>query len=357
MKKRNSSFELLRLLCIVMIIVYHYATHGGYKKLDVDNLTNGRIFLQEMRMFGKACCSIFALITGYHMINSTVKYRKLISLYLMLYFYNFCGFLVMYSLGLLEITPGDDTLRHALIPTTWGSWYMVVYLMFSLLIPFVNPLLKSLSRQRYLTLLAVLMVMWSVLPTLTKGPDYIGALDFMFIMYSCGAFIRLHKREKISGVVLFLAFTISTMVLILSVLWYDLRGLMLEDKEIIRDAVRLHSYNSIASVVWAISLFLLFEQMYFHSKGINFLARLVPGIYLIHDNRFLRPLIWQTWWPNAEYTQTPWSHMPQKVVIVFLVCMLIELLRYYLLGKPVDWLLMRGEKRMMTRRNGRNNKK
>lgn len=89
--KRNSSLELLRIICILVIIGYHYAWHGGYAAFSEYTFCDGVVFVQIQSMFGKVACSVFALITGYFLIQQTgplkQQYKKLFPLVIEVYFY------------------------------------------------------------------------------------------------------------------------------------------------------------------------------------------------------------------------------------------------------------------------------
>jgi hypothetical protein len=53
------------------------------------------------------------------------------------------------------------------------------------------------------------------------------------------------------------------------------------------------SEQSIAVLLYGIALFtLVWRRKPFVNRGINFLASLTFGVYLVHDNNFFRPLIW-----------------------------------------------------------------
>ena len=38
-KKRDSNIELLRIIAILLIIMYHYSVHGGYESFSYNTLT------------------------------------------------------------------------------------------------------------------------------------------------------------------------------------------------------------------------------------------------------------------------------------------------------------------------------
>lgn len=65
-KKRNSSLDLLKIVAMILIIAHHYYVHGGFDAANVDNISKGRVFLEEVSMYGSWCCDLFALITGFY---------------------------------------------------------------------------------------------------------------------------------------------------------------------------------------------------------------------------------------------------------------------------------------------------
>ncbi len=67
------------------IIASHYSLHGGYPEFDVNNISNSVIFIQELSMFGKTACSVFAIITGYYLFGCEyVNYKKVFGMIMMM---------------------------------------------------------------------------------------------------------------------------------------------------------------------------------------------------------------------------------------------------------------------------------
>ena len=67
----------------------------------------------------------------------------------------------------------------------------------------------------------------------------------------------------------------------------------------------------------------------FENTIVNMMATSTLGIYLIHDNPFVRNVIWTNVFHNAEFVNSPLliPHMIGTVVAVFVVCGTIELIR------------------------------
>ena len=66
-----------------------------------------------------------------------------------------------------------------------------------------------------------------------------------------------------------------------------------------------------------------------HSKIINLLASATFGVYLIHDNNFVRPFLWRIVFKNASYQNSPYliPYSIAVIIIVYISCTVIELIR------------------------------
>ena len=74
--ERNSSIELLRIVLMFMIIASHYVVHGGYADFAQMNLSWQIMLLQIISFGGNIANDAFILVTGYYLIQSEVKYRR-----------------------------------------------------------------------------------------------------------------------------------------------------------------------------------------------------------------------------------------------------------------------------------------
>lgn len=357
-KTRKSGLELLRILCIILIIAHHYSVHGGYPAPSWKFMNNGRIFVQELAMFGRMSCSIFALISGFFLIRGKAEvsrqyYGKLIPLVAEMLLYSVGIWLVMSHIGVAHITLREGL--RAFLPVITGNWYVVYYLVIFLLTPFLNPFLQSLDRKKFTQLVVFLLVIWSVIPTLTHIPSanpltpsfanlwWYDDFDFFVIMYIFGAYIGLHLRDrmKYANYWNLLAMLASAACLLLSVWLFDQVGIAKHSDNLVMNANYLMTYNSIPAVICAVSAFLFFERFEFRSRLINTMAGSVLGIYLIHDNDYVRQYIWQILSPNAEQLRSPYLHACGKIMAVFAVCLVIDLVQRATFGRLVKQILNR----------------
>ena len=79
---RSSNLELLRIVCMLMIIAHHYVVHSGV--IDVYDLRNfgheisgNRVFLELWGWGGKTGINCFLLITGFFMCKLDFTWKKI----------------------------------------------------------------------------------------------------------------------------------------------------------------------------------------------------------------------------------------------------------------------------------------
>ncbi|MDE6946587.1 MAG: hypothetical protein K2P14_05320, partial [Anaeroplasmataceae bacterium] len=95
-------------------------------------------------------------------------------------------------------------------------------------------------------------------------------------------------------------------------------------------AFMFSSDNSILMAVMSISLFMGFSSIKFpENKVINKIASTTFGIYLIHDNKYMRTIIWRDILKNGMFIDSSflWVHALFSVVAVFCTCAIIDMIR------------------------------
>ena len=83
-KQGNSVVELLRILCILMVIAGHYYAHGiAYAMAPFGPETYSlRILAMQLISFGADIANdLFVIITGFYMINSVMKGKRIFKLF------------------------------------------------------------------------------------------------------------------------------------------------------------------------------------------------------------------------------------------------------------------------------------
>lgn len=336
-----------------MIITYHFSYHGGFPAYEWDHFTLQNYITQCLTLGGRLACSVFAIISGYFLIRSDEKapslkeyYRRIFPLLVELTLYSWAILVCAWCFRLVPLRP--TTVISALFPVIWGNWFVVYYALFFMLTPYVNRLLRSLDRRAFFHFLLGLFFAWSVVPTVFEiiwlsphetGWSF-GAFGFFAVMYTAGAFIRLHgaayERWRKWQVP---ALAASLLFLPLSVAAFDALGVQSHDSAIIRGATYFVEYTRVPAVVCAVCLFLVFRRINFHSRFVNTLAASTLAIYIIHDNDILRQWLWKVVWPNASLADAgPVLFCLQaatKILAVYVCCAAVDRMRI-LLFRPLS---------------------
>lgn len=72
MKKRDSRFELVRIISMIMIVAYHYTMYGNWNKESFNTVK-----IQFFRPWGQVGVALFVMITGYFLANRKSGLNKL----------------------------------------------------------------------------------------------------------------------------------------------------------------------------------------------------------------------------------------------------------------------------------------
>lgn len=338
--KRNSSIEILRILSMLLIIAHHYAVHGF--DLSASSFTLNEVTLQIISLGGKIGVNIFVFITGYFMINSRFDAKKLLKLVLETTFYSV---MIVCILGILSF-PGFSVkeLIKSFLPVIFSTyWFATAYLFLYLLSPFLNKFIRSMDKFTHLKLILLLTAIWCVLPSFTDlAPEY-SNLGWFITLYLIAGFLRLYPMAICSKSKLnFILSLCSFGLIILSVIVYDL----IADRIFFQKTNIGHfgAMNNLLILICSITLFYGFLNVKVaHSTLINRIAQSTFGVYLIHDNYLLRPLLWEDIFRTRTFLHSNILilHAFLAIISVFLVCTLIDQIRIVCFEKPLFKIINR----------------
>lgn len=330
-RERESGIELLRIVCILLIIAQHYVLHGNYPEVNTVTFSWQCLFLQIVCGGGSMACDVFILITGFYMIDrESVSMKKSVVLIGEMLFYSLLGLAV--SVCVLNQNYSIAGLIKTAFPILWGNWFCMYYIVFSIFIPYINKGLNALSRQQYLRLVIAVIAVWSIIPTITGHAWKFGDFDTFVFMYVVGGYLgKYYKSNKTEMKKAIAVVILCTVGYIISVTGMDFLGMKLNKVLFLEKAMYLRNISSIVSVPLAISLVLIFKEIKFKSKIVNTISGSVLGVYLLHDNAIVRDIIWNKWSPNGSFIVSPYLpiHFIAKVLIIFSVCVLVDIVRKY----------------------------
>lgn len=327
--KRASQFELLRIICMLLIIMNHMIM------VHNDNNEASTTISLLLRSFTRAAVDAFVIISGYFGIK--FKAKKLAKLLTQTWFYSVTSFLlVVFLLNLQSFTINKDFL--AFFPTfSRQYWFVTVYIGLYCISPFLNKFIESSSKktlQKFLIVGVVLFYIWPTAAYLVNARHLVedsgyGIVNFSYL-YILGRYLNLHFIDKhncswhfrnylIIGIVLFIS-----QYIISHILGFEFSAWF--------------SYDSIFVLIAAVSLFLCFKHLKIQSSKINALAAPCIAIYLFHYS----PYVWDNFTNYIGLINAPIFLYITSVfslpIIIYLLGVVIENIREKCLKKPEEWL-------------------
>lgn len=334
---RLSNFELLKVIAMFMVVFLHgwfyVFTESPVHVGSPASMINYLLF-QPSLIIAHNAVPLFIMTTGFFAYGKgwRLNMKRIGHIWL----YTFSYGIIFYCL----LTPKDVSIWQSykdILPLTGSPyWFISRYLALSLLAPFLSLLTRMLSRRQFAILL-ILAVLFGT--TFLKGFPFgntLGAefglsLGFFMGLFLFGAYVRKYDiglDAKKTGELLVGS-------IILCSLFYALRDYYLSG----RIAIHYPEYNDL-SVFTGCILFLAFKNWKPKDNGVTkFFIKVVPyslGVYLIHENVFVRPILWnhiKTIFPQLDVNCFYSFFLSTGIdLCIFLVCIGIDFLIKRLFG-------------------------
>lgn len=337
--KRDSSFELLRICCMLMIIGGHIIM--VHQLLFDLHSTDFCISLFLRGTFAVAV-NTFVLISGYFGIK--FKCQRLLKLDIQTVFYSITLFVVAVLIRWHSIELKKDILL--LFPILSKQyWFITCYAVLYLISPLLNQWSASLGTKWYKRLLYIgffIIYVWPTISYLFNASQFIadagyGIVNFIYL-YMLGQYIHHHYIDRLSAQKYWMGYVCS--IVALFVAQYGLSYLLGFQ------FTSWISYNTVFVFAGSIFLLLAFKNLHFFSSCVNYIAKPCLAVYLIH----LHPCIWANF---CELIGVPtfhgWKYLLLIVflpVIIYIMCAIIEYVRVLILGKVETSFILVVEKKL-----------
>lgn len=271
-----------------MIVILHLSYKGGLISSAKMNSTNYYSFYFILIICFVAV-NLFAAVSGYLMIHSKWKLKKLISLWFTVIFYSYLIlFIGKFLLGYNIKTP---MIVDSLFPMSRNIyWYFSAYFGLYLLIPLINLGIKALTKQQMKIGLTIIFILGSISTIFKSDPfglDFGYSILWLACMYFVGAYIKLHvdtDNLKVSN--LLTKYLFSVLILFGIILLTSYANVHFFTRA--RDVTWFIKYASPFVYVSSIYFFLLALKIPFNQPKINkiilFLSPLTFSVYLLHTH-------------------------------------------------------------------------
>lgn len=321
--KRLSNFELLRIICMLMIVTLHTLGNGG--ALTNTNINSFNFFLQNvLESISIVAVNCYVLISGYFGVNSEYKLKKIISLYIQVIFYSIGISLIFWGVGLENITL--DSILRTFLPISMQTWWFIsVYLVLYTLTPYINKLVKHLSFKDFTKLIVILFIVLTLWPSFfvkLKPIDIESGYSlYNFIyLYLIGAYINIFfKNKKLNSYVLMCIYLSSSLLLATFNVCVS---------KLVGHNWGHYSYNFILIFISSLTLFLFFRELKIKNNLINKLSGLTFGVYIIHEHPYIRKRIYNIFNYKEHFNNNDFILYAILVICtIYTLSMLIEYIR------------------------------
>lgn len=365
---RDSNAELLRIVCMMMIVCHHFIVHAFFPDILKGEYTDAAgAFCFYLHGFIYVGVNVFVLITGYYGIKTRI--HSFTNLYLM---YALYGLLMVLAKNIGAILPlGADTViaslsvsqrlffavKHIFLPFTNGScWFLNAYLGLLLLSPLLNTAREHIDKRTYQIILLLLTISslyfgWYRVAGTFDGCGY-SIAQFVYL-YMIGGYLHRYvdfRKWRTAGIGLYVGSAL---------LWGLLNFMRLEMPEMLGIRIPLTffhwgmwTYNHPCILLASIGLFVFAMSFHFYNKAINWIAASCVGVYVLQEGGLFRYK-----WVSAlaqHCALSPWQEMLLLIPLslaFFFVAILVDKVRILIqkiLNKPLDNALTRLAKRIIT---------
>ena len=337
---------------------------------------------------GVAC---FVMLTGYFQIKTTFKARSLLKLLLEVWFYSLSILVLFFVFDRSAVTYSNAL--SALFPLLSGtSWFVLVYVAIYLLSPFLNKMVLALSRDAYRALLAMLFCALCAIESLFGTPWIAYPVTWLLFCYLFAAYLRLYapgvsKKTCLAAMLIAVcalllpamlseyvpsglfeasgrAFLLQIACLVagLAIVGYSLVGFL---RRTIRVRALFFSFALLSilstcmlgfrngtlqghgtalmemwmlpDAVLSIATFVFFTQLRMpHCAAVNSVALSVFGVYLIHDNPFMRSRLWEVFSFAPSLGEIGFLLTGLLGAgMIFAVCVLVDAARILFVERPL----------------------
>ena len=333
--KRQSNFELMRIVSMIFIVFYHFCIHGSF----LSNCTN-TVLKQILDIL--VCISLvhvnsFVLLSGYFQNKSKFKIKKITDLIDQTLFYRVLIVIFLLITNRVVLNKVQILEETALINLT-QYWYVKIFFILYIISPYINKFINTLDQKEFKRLIIILFSLLSLIPFITKGLSYdndgFGLVHFIFL-YLVGAYINRYPIFKDKSVIKKRIIYISVFVICVLINKYLTDGMInIEDKNNLFKSISTSfvlnklNYASPIIIIQTLSYFLLFETIDIKSIFINKVAEVSFAVYLIHDNQLLKPFVYKFFRLADSATKTSGIfYLFGAVFIMFIIGCIIEKVR------------------------------
>ena len=339
-KVKQSNFELLKVVAMLMIVCHHLITQNAFNiDTQLTGLNISRVFLQLIGNHAFVGNNLFFMVSAWFLCTRTETFqlKKTVSR-----IWSLEKVMLFYSIGIpvvISLITNNNWKQFlsigAFFPISLGEWwYPTAYVIFLVFYPFYQQSLQVLGQKELRNLIIVMVALWT-LPTIVPMRLLLGAnnITCFFMLYAIIFYVKkftptwvLSKKMLMGGVIGGYAIAFASIIVL------DFLGMR---SSLINEFACYYIRGNwrILPVVISVTMFLWITQFKMrYSRIINWMGGLTFAVYLIHMHPLVIDILFKKMFIIEPYIDSL-KLIPYIIGVTFLiffVCAMIDQIRKWL---------------------------
>ncbi len=344
--RRNSSIELLRIISMLMIIGFHILRNPLAEALKAMPICTSKFILQNVFLnAGWIGNCIFFAISAWFFAEREQSFRSclrrawLLEREVLFWSLMIFAFAAVTGLSSTYISDTRGLLFDSVLPLSTDLWwYPTSYVIFLLLLPFLQHGLKILGKKEHGHLALLMLALWGI-GGLVYHVQFDIASASVFVLIYWYVLITYYRwymdsfSSKCCWGMIGAGFAIDVLY------WSSTNLMSLKGNHPTELQLFIFDSWKLPSMLIGFGIFLLCEKKSFHSTIINLIASTTFGVYLIHYH----PVVF-SWWTGVLHAQDLFAgnyaigilKLCIIILMVFGICMLCDLCRQLIFRFTID---------------------
>lgn len=339
-RERMANLELLRIVSMLLIVVLHFLGKGGWlTELTEASMPRMGYAAWGLEALAIGSLNVYMLLSGYFLIESSFKVKRLLQLFLQVLFYSIAIGVIAAAFGYLPEEGFSIYYLAALcLPvSTSHYWFMTAYFLMYLFAPLLTQGVKKLTQKQFQTVLFLLIFVVCIVKSVVPIKLSTDMQGYDCIWYMCvflmAAYIRLY------GIPFFKNAGRSLLTYLVSAagifaLAFALRFLYLRTGKLSTMLTVSYNYNHILTLLASVAFFCFFCHVKIKQGAFSrFVCRIAPytlGVYLWHEHIAIR-YEWQGWlysvFGTPDNSMLLVLYTLFAAILVFVIGILLDMLR------------------------------
>ena len=314
-KIRNSNIELLRIIAMLFIVIWHISLHAQKGEQPSHN------YIAAITTTG---VNLFVLISGYFGIK--LKWKSLLNILSIVVFY--------YSVQLIAdvlvfgSTPSVGHFINIIVPISRSPWwFMTCYIVLMLISPGLNIVKNNATDKQYklivTTLIFLSCISGFIFTNSLINPNGFNLFHFITLYFIGDAIKRFDIARNFKTYQLWTIYIISTIALFVSL-------------KIISGNTQ---YNNPFLMIAAISFFCIFTKTKLNNKKINNIARYMLPLYLLQESPLGFKIYKILYSKGGELNFTGWEYyhlLAIYIIALLTLAFILETTRQVLFNRLIN---------------------